>query len=115
MCLYLGRRYLWWLSIENIFDKSFPLQLRGLGEELGEHFLCLEVAAVADQLFDVDPARPDEGGVQPVRVVRGEEGQPRLTRHHAVQRVEEAGQGRPLIIATSNLRQSQVRRIVIIF
>ena len=26
------------------------------------------MAAVADQLFDVDPARPDEGGVQPVRV-----------------------------------------------
>jgi len=60
--------------------------------KVSEESLNLILVAMTYFEPEVDPARPHEGGVQPLRVVCGEEGQPRLGGHHAVQGVQEAGQ-----------------------
>ena len=62
-------------------------------KEFYEEFLHLSYRTEPHQLFDVDPARSDEGGVKTVRIVGGQEGQPRLTGHHSIQSIEKTSQG----------------------
>ena len=96
--------------VKNISGKHLRLLHSGLLVEVPEEQLDLGPGAVAEPELDVDPAvravnepsrslqlyplpaGPDEGGVQPLRVVGGEEAEPRLGGHHAVQRVQQAGQ-----------------------
>ena len=51
------------------------------------------IAIITYKLFDINPSRTDEGGVEPVEVVCGEEGDPSLAAHRPVQRVQETSEG----------------------